>query len=166
MKNRSAIALTVALLFLWAVLVLGLPARGPDSTSAFHRQLSQDFAFIDLRFAENPKHIDLSKLNDGEWIVACASGNLAEHASMKEAARIAGVEVSISELEPVPVLKSGSMFFYIRGDRTAHWFQNSRIGHEIAFGEVVCASPSQPVLKLPTDAALQQLKTHEDKLQR
>lgn len=162
MKSRSAIALTVALLFLWALFNLAWCefSNGNEgaSTQANQKQHARDLAFLNLLFGEIPRSIDLTKLNDGDWLVACAGGNLPERATMKRAAQTVGVVVTDAELDLVPVLKSGGLFFYIAKDRKARWFQYSQISGQIAFGEVVCASPAHPFLKLPTDAALKDMR--------
>lgn len=109
-------------------------------------------------FALSSKTIDLTKLNGGDWTMACAIGRFAAQKQIEDVAQTSGISLTNDMVRELTSQKLISKLAYITRDGRLVWVTPDNFGEQIEPGEAKCVLPSQPILNLPTEKALERLR--------
>lgn len=119
---------------------------------------SADRQFISKQFHRQPKQINLTELNGGDWVIACAIGQFADRQLLEAASTKAGIVVPSNTLDEWSQQKFRPKIVLTTRNGTHEMFAPAELAGAIASGEAVCVQPSSPIMTLPTAKSLETLK--------
>jgi hypothetical protein len=104
--------------------------------------------FISKQFQRQPKQIDLTGLNDGDWVMACAIGQFADRQILEAASTKAGIVIPSNTLDEWSQQKFRPKIVLMTRNGTHEMFAPAELAGAIASGEAVCVQPSSPIMTL------------------
>lgn len=147
-STLSILAFLILVVGIFLVVALYRPAEVISPNHVFLRDL------VD----RHVKTLNLDGFNDGNWRALCVVGRMVAPSQFIEAFLNAGQSVVADDFSAYTPQKSRTLVVYVDAKGKVGRIDPDALQRQVAGGEIVCVTKEEPLLVLPTEAALERLR--------